>query len=1108
MKKTIRALTAVLLALCMLVSSAGALADTEPEDGTNGPENEIRPDFVLRISVAETEDGSDGAADGTGADMPGEEETDAAEPVEEDGEPTVAEETEADTADNDGVLPAEDPAPDPETADAGEDMPGEEETDAAEPVGEDGEPTAAEETEADTADNDGVLPAEDSAPDPDTSGEGAEADMPEEETMSAAEPAGEETVPAAAEEPEAAAEGAGDLPAEEPEQDQETAGADIPEEENMNAVEPGKEDTDPAVGEEPEAAAEETGNLSAEEPVPVAAEEPEAAAEGGAESGAENAPASGYTDSPVLVTAEGTDTVTVEVPGDLSTGDPSHDPYIRTVGIDVHARDESAASVTVDGDLSVTGYAGWWESGAVFTQTEGKGQIDVEITGRITSDGLDGIDVYTDRVDGGQTQVRVGGDVTVTDGDDDECPVYGVYAGNHGAGEDTISIGGDVEVTSKDNAHGVVLVSYSDSGFIEAEVEGGITAEADEHAYGIYAESSGTAVDVRVGGDVTASGETAKGMELETTGTGEISVEVGGDISASGTAAGYETHGICAGARDESRISVAVGGDVRAEGKDPGEAAVDVEVQGQSAASVTVEGDVSATGLGGVYTFDNDDDGGKQIDIQVGGNITVEDDSENPGYICGLSTDNCGHAKTGVSVGGDISVTVTGEKDAYGIYAQTELTDGHTTISAGGSVSAVSTGDGSACGISTDNSGGGYITITVDGDVTAAGSDATGIDVFNWGKDRTETGATEIRVAGDVRSEGTGLMLDLEYSQIQTDIIIDGTLSGGEHAVVLMDEQSQERFDGIGGDCTLTVWKIDPTEDGAVAEALTVKPDAAGESWTEEYLEDEEAEKKIQYIIRVEQPTAGARLSTLGTMDYEGYQVAHEGDQVILKVELEAGYELVAAYEGTDVKIELMKDDDGNSYLVIPRGGGVLLSVELRAAGPAGEPVVRQVRVTVAEWEEDTGTVSAADYGTMGIAEAVRALADAEPGAHIEVVGLERVMDSGRAAAVRRLPETEQVTILLCAAGLGSLQDLGRLSADARSLAAEAQDAFSALPAGEQEKLLAMFAAKVEWNGQTVDGYRIELLVHQADGSVEHRRLSFVEDNGRLVLVRTELKKP
>ena len=157
--------------------------------------------------------------------------------------------------------------------------------------------------------------------------------------------------------------------------------------------------------------------------------------------------------------------------------------------------------------------------------------------------------------------------------------------------------------------------------------------------------------------------------------------------------------------------------------------------------------------------------------------------------------------------------------------------------------------------------------------------------------------------------------------EVPADVIIDGTLSGDHHAVVLSQES-------VADNLTLTVWEIKPNADGSVAEYGQI--DANGELQTTEATD---VEKEIQYIIRLEQPQAGGSIYTEGTFEYEGYTVAHENDTVILKVNVLPGYDIVDAFNGTDVKVSLMKDANGQYYLVVPRGGAVLLSVKLRRMG-------------------------------------------------------------------------------------------------------------------------------------------------------------------------------
>ena len=61
------------------------------------------------------------------------------------------------------------------------------------------------------------------------------------------------------------------------------------------------------------------------------------------------------------------------------------------------------------------------------------------------------------------------------------------------------------------------------------------------------------------------------------------------------------------------------------------------------------------------------------------------------------------------------------------------------------------------------------------------------------------------------------------------------------------------------------------------------------------------------------------------------YIVAKDNDTVLLKVDLSDGYSLLGAYNGDGEKVALLTDSNGNYYVIVPRGGGVYLSVSLSA---------------------------------------------------------------------------------------------------------------------------------------------------------------------------------
>ena len=244
------------------------------------------------------------------------------------------------------------------------------------------------------------------------------------------------------------------------------------------------------------------------------------------------------------------------------------------------------------------------------------------------------------------------------------------------------------------------------------------------------------------------------------------------------------------------------------------------------------------------------------------------------------------------------------------------------------------------------------IAISVDGDVTAAGRGL--IFVSEQGQFlsyQNENPVTVPDIEPMERSEEERTVI-----MPRADIVINGELSG-ERGSVIIGEDSGDYLD-------LTVWKVALDEYGnAVMELITdegpygpIGPEpmmraaaAPGEDdespYSYEHTDAAEAlEQRIMYIIRLEQPTEGGTLaaqkedgSALDTS--HDYEIAREGDKVILAVNVQDGYHLVTAYNGEE-KVEVLgQDGDGNYYIEVPRGGGVYLSVVLeRDEEPVPEP--------------------------------------------------------------------------------------------------------------------------------------------------------------------------
>lgn len=189
---------------------------------------------------------------------------------------------------------------------------------------------------------------------------------------------------------------------------------------------------------------------------------------------------------------------------------------------------------------------------------------------------------------------------------------------------------------------------------------------------------------------------------------------------------------------------------------------------------------------------------------------------------------------------------------------------------------------------------------------------------------RTETekpmvapGTIEATIIGDVTASGAPENIGIQLQCAEggkTDIIVDGTVSASDAAVVLVTPETQ-----IGENVTLTVWELKPNQDGAVVTSVDEN---------DKLVENEEAEKAVQYIIKIQAGQEGI-ISAEGTREYEGYQVANEGDTVTMKLTIPEGFEVAGAYGDEGQEWPLSKDASGNYYLSVPRGGGVMLSVKL-----------------------------------------------------------------------------------------------------------------------------------------------------------------------------------
>ncbi len=388
-------------------------------------------------------------------------------------------------------------------------------------------------------------------------------------------------------------------------------------------------------------------------------------------------------------------------------------------------------------------------------------------------------------------------------------------------------------------------------------------------------------------------------------------------------------------------------GTVNVEGEEGKNAtAVDVTAHSNSQAAVTIDGDVNLSGTGeesddenaitDIVAITEDAYTNASASVEVSGdvNVTTSGDTAFAGGIQEMSWGS----------GTDLSVTVEGNitavsEDSRARGMTLSICDKDTTgvVEVGGDVTAE--GKLWSLGFQADTLNGGEAQVVVEGNVKAVSSEDQGIGILTQNPD----GVIHVQVQGDVYGSTTGLILG-SYGEATTDVLIEGTLSGGTEPVRLAG------IGGLAGDMTLTAWKIIPNQEQCI-----VGYNADEEFMTPEQIEEcknaaAALESNILYIIKLSQPTEGGTVSLTGTTASHGFDAAKEGDTVTLQAALLNGYKVAGAYNaGTALT---MQDAAGNYYIVVPKGGGVDLSLVLEkieeGTTPAPAPLT-PVPVTPAE---------------------------------------------------------------------------------------------------------------------------------------------------------------
>ena len=462
---------------------------------------------------------------------------------------------------------------------------------------------------------------------------------------------------------------------------------------------------------------------------------------------------------------------------------------------------------------------------------------------------------------------------------------------------------------------------------IEAAIgSSGVTAMAGNRLSGqVNPNLQGAVSEITVGGAVSVTVSDSDGREDHANGAqvyavagAESSVEVAGDVSSE---SGYEAFGVLAETGADGTASLDVGGDVTAKA---GVFACGVNVHGEGDTSVTVEGNVSgeADDAQGIYAHA---EAGANTEVEVDGNVTAVGETG-----AGVLTVAKGQsANTEVSVGGNVSGTATNENySMVGVDAEA-VNGGIISVEVGGDITVDSAGNG--YGVAAVVTKSGSITVDVGGSVEANGGNGFAFALVSDFIQMEGNGNSVITVEEDAHGKDAGLYVQSsgDSSNALADVTVGGTLSAGsdDGVAVMVSEQVTE------DNLKLTVWKVELNENGNAVEARGGEGSTAV---TESNETTQAIEQNINYIIKVEQPKKGATLSAVkadgSALDKSGdYEVAREGETVLMKVNVQSGYRVTGAYNGQGEKVELLKDENGNYYVEVPKGGAVYLSATLEA---------------------------------------------------------------------------------------------------------------------------------------------------------------------------------
>ena len=749
--------------------------------------------------------------------------------------------------------------------------------------------------------------------------------------------------------------------------------------------------------------------------------------------------------------------------------------------------ENTSAELTVTENVSDSDASG---GGAKAVEVEAKngGTAAVDVGGNLSASDSGSDNVYAIGVkvdtngDSSTANVAIGGDITVSDESAGRTGTAGIYTRSNGTDTSTeISVGGDIASTAASTvndteSYGILADSGSSkSATTKITVEGNVNGSSDgpgsasASATGIDSDTSyanNSKNEIIVGGSVTVSGTVSEpfhelnskvyGINAESqSGSGnstEISVgknvTVINEFTGTDKQSGYPVSGINTFNTNGNTINVSVEGNVNVTSSGESNAnvfGINVNGDGENtktkievAGPVAVRSDKRATGVRATAS------NGSSADITVGDGVAVYAEGNDSHYAINTNLGNS-----------QVDITVTGDVTLEGKTERTGQADGETSsftpvnaainvVSGSGGIVNISIADGNAVS-KVENE----VTVQKDGKTVDSYSETSGTGVYIMEDNRsvpTEGSEITFRVEelfenGNITGGNVGLKVILnENSETNVNVVATGTVTGDTAAVMVNKSVTEENL-------SLTVWQIVPTEIDNEKHVV-----AAAERGEEPQVTEKtkKIEENIRYIIKVE-PNANATLTTGGTTEYDGYNVAYQGDRVTLKVNAADGYFIEGAYNGLGERIPLQYAD-GVYYIDVPMGGGIYLSARIgKHEDPAPEENASAPAVHVAPKGEGLTEIAKMDSVSA------------------KIPAVNKYLKSEEREKMAELPPIQQLLVVLMKAGFGDAA-----AASGYTLTEEAKTLADSLNADLRGAVLMQY----RWeNGVRAKWYVIEMVL-------------------------------